>query len=199
MLSASYFRKNLSDFIASETAVIGSGPGNGFGGDYQDFDLITIRNFGSATITGYELNYSQQLRRLPKPFNSLSVFANYTRIETEGTYDRGNAELVRFIPETANAGASWRWAKLELRAAYNFKSGYLNTYNANPWARQRVTDVETWDFNAQYRFSPRFNVFVDVVSAFNKWASWYSGDDPSRVIMSEVYGTRLSVGVSGRF
>jgi len=199
VLSASLFRKNISGFIASETVIIGNGPNNGYGGDYEDFDLITTRNFGSATIKGYELNYSQQLRRLPKPFNSLSVFANYTRIQTEGTYNSGNAELVRFIPETANVGASWRWAKLELRAAYNFKSGYLNTYNVNPWARQRVTGVETWDFNAQYRFSPRFTMFVDVVNAFNKWASWYTGTDPGRVIMSEVYGTRLSVGVSGRF
>jgi hypothetical protein len=59
--------------------------------------------------------------------------------------------------------------------------------------------VETWDFNAQYAVSPRLNVFFDVVNAFNRWASWYSGNDAGRVIMSEVYGTRVSVGLSGRF
>lgn len=199
VLSASYFHKEISDFIASETSLIGSGAGNGFGGDYEGFDLVTTRNFGSATIRGVEFNYSHQLRWLPRPLDTLSVFANYTKIETEGTYDSGNAELVRFIPETANAGLSWRFRKLELRGAYNFKSGYLNTYNANEWARQRVTGVETWDFNVQHRFSPRFTAFVDVVNAFNKWASWYTGRDPGRVIMSEVYGTRVSAGISGRF
>jgi iron complex outermembrane recepter protein len=199
VLSASGFRKDLRNFISRETTIIGSGPGNGFDGEYEGFDLVTNRNFGSAKIEGYELNYSQQLRQLPGLLRTLSVFANYTHIKTEGTYDGGNAELVRFIPETANAGLSWRWRKLELRTAWNFKSGYLNTYNANPWARQRVTAVETWDFNAQYRLDPKLNLFIDVVNAFNKWASWYTGSDPGRVIMSEVYGTRVSVGVSGRF
>ena len=199
VFSLSLFHKKLEDFISSETRVIEAGAGNGFGGDYAGFDWVTTRNFGSATIKGYELNYSQELRRLPGLLRTLGVFANYTKISTNGTYSNGTAELVRFIPETANAGLSWRWRGLSLRAACNYKSGYLMTYNANDYARQRVTDVETWDFNLQYGFSPRFNLFVDVVNAFNRWASWYTGNDPGRVIMSEVYGTRLSVGVSGRF
>ena len=199
VLSAGVFEKKLTDFIASETRLIETGTGNGFDGDYAGFDLITTRNFGAATIKGYELNYNQQLRKLPGLFKGLAVFANYTRISTNGTYANGTAELVRFIPETANAGLSWRFRSLSLRAAYNYKSGYLMTYNANAFARQRVTGVETWDFNAQYAVSPRLNVFFDVVNAFNRWASWYSGNDAGRVIMSEVYGTRVSVGLSGRF
>lgn len=199
VLSAGYFYKNVTDFISSDTRIIGVGPGNGFEGQYEGFDLVTNRNFGSATIQGYELNYSQQLRMLPRPFNTLSVFANYTKIQTKGNYGDGDDELVRFIPETRNAGLSWRYARLDLRAAYNFKSGYLNTYNANAWQRQRVTGVETWDFTVQCRATSRLTAFVDVVNAFNKWASWYSGTDKGRVIMSEVYGTRLTAGVSGRF
>lgn len=199
VVSLALFHKRLTDFISSETRIIETGAGNGFGGEYAGFDWITTRNFGSATIKGYELNYSQQLRRLPGVLRGLALFANYTRISTTGTYANGTAELVRFIPETANAGLSWRWRGLSLRAAGNYKSGYLMTYNANDYARQRVTDVTTWDFNVQYGFSPRVNVFVDVVNAFNRWASWYTGADPGRVIMSEVYGTRLSAGVSGRF
>ena len=199
VLSLSLFHKRLTDFISSDTRVIETGAGNGFGGEYAGFDWVTTRNFGSATIKGYELNYSQQLRRLPGVLSTLGVFANYTKITTNGTYANGTAELVRFIPETANAGLSWRWRGLSLRAACNYKSGYLMTYNANDFARQRVTDVETWDFNVQYGFSPRLNLFVDIVNAFNRWASWYTGNDTGRVIMSEVYGTRLSAGVSGRF
>ena len=199
VLSASVFHKRLTDFISSETRLIDSGVNNGFGGDYAGFDLVTTRNFGSATIKGYELNYNQQLRQLPGVLKTLAVFANYTKITTNGSYANGSAELVRFIPETANAGLSWRFHQLSWRAAYNYKSGYLMTYNANAFSRQRVTDVGTWDYNVQYAFGPRLNVFLDVVNAFNKWASWYSGSDPGRVIMSEVYGTRIAVGVSGRF
>ena len=175
------------------------GADNGFGGEYEGFDLRTNRNFGSATIKGFELNYSQQLRKLPQPFDTLSIFANYTHIETNGNYNGESEELVRFVPETANAGASWRFKNVEIRAAYNFKGGYLNSYNTNPVQRQRTTDIATWDFNFQYRYSPGLNFFLDVVNAFNKWESWYTGNDPSRIIMSEVYGTRISAGISGRF
>jgi iron complex outermembrane recepter protein len=199
IVSGSYFEKDINDFIASEISTIGLGADNGFGGEYEGFDLRTNRNFGSATIKGFELNYSQQLRKLPQPFDTLSIFANYTHIETNGNYDGESEELVRFVPETANAGASWRFKNVEIRAAYNFKGGYLNSYNTNPVQRQRTTDIATWDFNFQYRYSPGLNFFLDVVNAFNKWESWYTGNDPSRIIMSEVYGTRISAGISGRF
>ena len=199
VLSASGFHKKVSDFISADTRVVGNGADNGFGGQYEGFDWVTNRNYGSATIKGYELNYQQQLRMLPKPFDTLSIFANYTQIETSGDYGNGSDELVRFIPKTANAGLSWRYARFEFRASYNFKSGYLMTYNANPWQRQRTSGVETADFNLQYSFNPKFTVFLDVVNAFNRWESWYTGTDRGRVIMSEVYGTRLSAGVSGRF
>jgi iron complex outermembrane recepter protein len=199
LVSASYFYKKLTDFISAETRLIESGTNNGFDGNYAGFELVTTRNYGSATIEGYELNYNQQLRMLPGFLKNISVFANYTRIDTSGSYANGTAELVRFIPETANTGISSRLGRLSLRAAYNYKSGYLMTYNAAVFARQRVRDVETWDFNVQYTCSPKLNLFVDVVNAFNKWASWYTGNDPGRVIMSEVYGTRITVGVSGRF
>lgn len=199
VVSAGWFYKDVNDFISAETRIIPTGADNGFGGLYEGFDLVTNRNFGSATIEGYELNYRQQLRMIPRALGRFSVFVNYTKIKTDGDYGNGNDELVRFIPETANAGLSWDYNRLNLRASYNYKSGYLNTYNANRHARQRVTDVETWDFTGQFKLSPRLTLFLDVVNAFNKWASWYSGDDPGRIIMSEVYGTRVSLGISGRF
>lgn len=199
LLSASLFEKRIKDFISRETSTIGNGTDNGFDGLYEGFELRTNRNFGSATIRGFELNYSQQLRMLPHPFETLSVFANYTKIETEGNYDGEADELVRFVPETTNAGLSWRYQRLELRAAYNFKGGYLDSYNSDPFKRRRTTNIGTWDFNAQYRLNTKLNVFLDVVNAFNEWESWYTGTDRSRIVMSEVYGTRVSFGISGRF
>ena len=199
LVSASYFEKKIKDFIATEVSIIGASADNGFGGNYVGFDLQTNQNFGDAKIRGYELNYSQQLRSLPRPFDSLSVFANYTYIQTSGNYNGQAEELVRFVPETGNVGATWQFRSLELRTAYNYKSGYLISYNADPFQRQRTTGVETWDFNIQYKHSPKLNFFIDVVNAFNKWESWHSGTDKGRIIMSEVYGTRISAGVSGRF
>jgi TonB-dependent receptor len=199
VVSASYFYKDISDFIARETSVIPSGEDNGFGGDYAGFDLNTTTNAGSAKVEGYELNFMHQLVWLPKPFNTLALHANYTKITTSGNYASGAEELIRFVPKTANVGLSGRFGAVEARVSYNFKGGYLQSYSANPDQRVRTSGVETWDFNVQYRFNRRLTFFVDVVNAFNEWESWYTNRDKARVTMAEVYGTRLNLGVSGRY
>jgi outer membrane receptor protein involved in Fe transport len=54
------------------------------------------------------------------------------------------------------------------------------------------------DVNVSYRFSSALSVYVDVINVFNKSPSWYN-KDKHRIVMSELYGSRLSVGISGRF
>ncbi len=199
VVSAGYFDKSISDFIARQTDVIGRGANNGFNGQYEGFDLNTTTNSGHATVKGYELNFMHQFVELPQPFNTLALNANYTRIKTSGSYASGAVELVRFVPKSANVGLSGAFRKWEARVSYNFKAGYLQSYAANPDQRVRTSGVETWDFNVQYKAARGCTVFVDVVNAFNKWESWYSNHDKSRVTMAEVYGMRLNVGLSGRF
>lgn len=199
VVSAGYFHKDISDFIARETRVIGAGGDNGFGGQYEGFDLNTTTNAGNAMVKGYELNFMHQFVWLPKPFNALAVHANFTRTKTQGSYASGAEELIRFVPKTANVGISGRYRMFEARVSYNFKGGYLYSYSANPDQRIRTSGVETWDFNVQCRLHRRLTLFVDVVNAFNEWESWYTNRDKARVTMAEVYGTRLNIGVSGRY
>lgn len=199
VLSAGYFYKDISDFLARQTDVIGRGTNNGFNGQYEGFNLNTTTNSGKATVKGFELNFMHQFVWLPKPFNTLALNANYTKIKTNGSYASGAEELLRFVPKGANVGLSGRYGKFEGRVSYNFKDGYLITYAANPDQRVRTSGVETWDFNLQYRFNRRLTIFFDIVNAFNEWESWYTNRDKARVTMAEVYGTRLNVGVSGRF
>lgn len=199
VVSAGWFRKEITDFIGSSRREIGFGNDNGFGGAYEGFDWITTRNFGDATIDGLEFNYNHQLTLLPKPLDTLAVFANYTRIRTSGNYGNDATELAQFVPRTANAGLSWRFRRFEARIAYNYQSGYLRAYNANIYVQQRNSEAETWDLNLQFALNRRFKLFADARNIFNEWPYWYSGNDTSRVVVSEVFGTRISVGVSGRF
>lgn len=198
LISAGAFRKDISNFINRATRIIGDGPNNGFDGRYEDFELTTTGNLGTAFVEGVELSYTQQLRGLPVPFNGLSVFANYTGLRTQGSYAEGAAELANFVPRTYNIGLIQSWRKWEARVTYHFKSGYLMTYNANPASQTRVTDDPTVDVNFQYRFRPGLTVFVDYINIFNNSPDWWSAS-PRHISMSEVYGARLNVGVSGRF
>jgi TonB-dependent receptor len=198
VISAGVFRKDITDFLYRTSSIIGNGVNNGFDGRYEGFELTSTGNLGSALVEGVELNYSQQLRWLPKPFDGLSVFANYTRLRTEGSYAQGVAELADFVPTTYNIGANFSYRNFEARAAYHFKSGYLDTYNANPGSQSRVTDDPTVDLNFQYRVRSSLTVFVDFINVFNNSPDWVSVS-PRHITMSELYGARLNVGISGRF
>ncbi len=199
VLSAGYFEKHIEDFLGREDQTIGSGAGNGFEGDFEGFTLRTTRNFGAATIKGFELNYNQQLTMLPGLLNTLGVFANYTKLETKGQYDGETDELAQFIPEMYNVGLSWSYKGWAFSAKYRNQSGYLRTFNANPLFRERTLPTKTWDFNVKYKWSQRLSFYADVVNAFNHGPSWYRGPDTSRISMSEVFGARVSFGVSGSF
>ncbi|MSU22425.1 MAG: TonB-dependent receptor [Opitutus sp.] len=199
VISAGFFRKDIRDFIARGVESIPGGADNGFGGDFAGFDLNTTTNQGRARIQGFELNGSLQLSMLPKPFNGVRVFANYTKLKTQGTYANGVTELVAFVPETVNAGFSFLWRKVEFRTAYNWTSGFLTGFNAVEFMQTRRRPVETTDFSLQYKFSQRFALFADLINAFNRWPEFYTGRDQGRVTISDVYGARFNLGLTGRF
>ena len=199
LLSVGVFRKDIKDFLSRTSDDIDAGPDNGFGGNYAGFVLNTTSNQGEATIEGYEVNYNQRLTMLPKPFNGLGLFANYTYLETSGTYREGAAELAGFVPKTANAGASFRWRKVEARVAWRYTGAHLRSYNANVYAQNRFRPVEAIDINLLYQLTPRFGFFFDIVNLKNKWPENYTGTDQGRVTFSDSYGTRYNMGISGRF
>jgi iron complex outermembrane receptor protein len=198
VLSAGWFHKDIKNWATTIRSIIPDGSDNGFNGDFAGFFLNTKTNLGGATIDGLELNYNQQFRFLPKPFNGLALFANYTHLRTEGQYADGARELARFVPETYNIGMTYDWRKFQLRTTYHFKSAFLDGYSTDPTAVTRVTADPTVDVNLQYRWSPRLTLFIDYINIFNNSPDWYA-ISPQRINMSELYGARLNVGVSGRF
>lgn len=198
VVSVGAFRKDITNFIASSTATIGSGGNNGFNGNYANFDLVTTGNLGTAFVEGVEFSYSQQLRQLPAPFNGLSVFANYTGLRTQGSYASGASELANFVPRTYNLGLTFPWRKFEGRVTYHYKSAFLNIYSATLTSQTRVTDDPTVDLNLQYKARPGLTFFVDYINIFNNSPDWWHVTE-RHITMSELYGARLNVGISGRF
>lgn len=199
VFSIGYFRKDIKDFFARTSDEIEAGPNNGFSGDYTGFILNTTTNQGSAKVNGIEVNYSQRLVMLPKPFNGLGVFGNYTYLKTEGTYRDGAAELAGFVPKSANLGASFRWWKLEARVAYRYTGDQLRSYSALVYQQSRFRPVSVIDLNFKYDFHRRASFYFDIVNLNNKWPDNYTGRDRGRITFSDVYGTRFNLGVSGRF
>ncbi len=199
LFSVGYFRKNIKNFLSRTSDEIDFGSDNGFDGQFGGFTLNTTTNGGEAQVEGWEINYNQQLTFLPKPFNGLGVFANYTSLETSGTYAEGARELAGFVPKTANAGASFRWRKLETRISWRYTSAQLRSYNANVFAQSSFRPVEVTDISIKYSFNPRFGVYLDAINIGNNWPQNYTGVDEGRVTFADDYGVRFNLGVTGRF
>ncbi len=172
MFSAGVFLKEIKKFIYnSPSTVVGSGPDNGFNGDYAGFTYSTQANGGFAKVKGLELSYNQQFTFLPGIWKGLGAYANVTRMQAEGNYGAGSAialapnpRVAGFNPFIANVGISYIRSKLSLRVSYNYRGNYLTGYNANEsratYAHARpVVDVKTL-----YNLSRSISVYLDVVN-----------------------------------
>jgi TonB-dependent receptor len=199
LISVGFFRKNISNFLVRAADEIEFGPDNGFDGQFGGFNLNTTSNAGKAKIEGWEANYNQQLTFLPKPFNGLGVFANYTSLTTSGVYSEGARELAGFVPKTANAGVSLRWRKFEARLSWRYTSAYLRSYNANVFAQSSFRPVENTDISLKYSFNRRFGVYLDAINIGNNWPQNFTGTDEGRVTFADDYGVRFNMGITGRF
>jgi TonB-dependent receptor len=203
VLSANVFRKNLRDFLVTGTVgKIGSGPNNGFNGDYAGYDLTTTFNGGSATIEGYELGYQQRFEFLPKAFAGLSAFANYTWLRTNGDYGdtstaaRSTTDVLNFIPEAINLGLSYAYHGFGARVSWNRTGRYLNSYNANPALLRYTLRREMLDASVSYQIRRGLTAFVDVRNITNSPRSWAR---PAGVTNAYIFFTAVNFGLKGEF
>ena len=199
VVSFSYFYRELSNFIVSTSSVIGSGANNGFNGLYTGYLLTTSGNLSQAYDEGYELNYKQQFRFLPKPLNGLSVFADTTIQKTHGQFSSGASMLPFFTPRTSNAGVVFDYKRFEARFTWHDHSYYLQSYSANPAANTFVGDIPQEDLGFTYRISPRYTIFVDAVNIRDMDYVQYNVNIYTRNTEVQDNGRRINFGVSGRF
>ena len=204
VLSVGAFRKNIKDFIFSTRGTyIGAGSNNGFGGEFEGFELISSANGGSASVEGLELSYMQQLSFLPGWLAGFGAYANYTRLITRGNYGGttqvSSSELAGFMPKTGNLGLSYVGSGLDIRVQANWRPVYLQSFSAN--SVQRIYNYETTsvDIKFKYAFRPSLAVFCNVDNVTDEPAvARYRGfaHRPSDVRYD---GPKMSFGISGRF
>jgi iron complex outermembrane recepter protein len=166
------FQKDLEKFIyTSSGEVVGSGPDNGYGGEYVGFTISTQYNGGRAKVKGIELSYSQQFTFLPGVLKGLGAFANATWMNAQGNYGSGgaialapNPRVAGFNPFIGNAGVSYIRNRLNLRASYNYRHRYLSGFNANESRAGYIAVRETLDLKTLYNITRRVSVYLDVVN-----------------------------------
>jgi len=103
---------------------------------------------------------------------------------------RWNAALMPSIPA---AGPSYPFGPFHFVG----REYFVVIYETDA-AAIRANDDPTVDLNLKYTWRPSLSIFVDYINIFNNSPDWYTINQ-SRINMSELYGARLNVGVSGRF
>jgi len=179
-----------------------TGPNNGFNGLYEGFTLTTSKNGGAARIEGYELAYQQQFTFLPGYFRGLGMFANYTRLTTEGDYGsttpRTTASVPGFVPKSANLGLSYSYSRFSLRGKWNYKSLALFSYSTNAAALRYNPSLARIDLSARYKLTRNLDLYADVVNLTAELMI-FQGPVPGRRDSISDYGRKVSFGISGRY
>ncbi len=204
VLSASVFRKEITDFFGTEVRVateadlaqIGMEP------EYVGWNLETKFNSGDARIDGIELNVRHSLRELGSWGRFFTVFANATRLDLKGN---PHAEFDGFLPKTANWGFSFNWKRLTVIPKWNYRG--LIKLAAVPGissdAFQYIEGSTVLDLSVGYRLTKRLSLSASVNNLFNQPRTRlrYGSETPdyARFWQEFDYGALISVGIKGTF
>lgn len=167
---------------------------------FTDLTIIRPENADSGKITGLELNFQQQFRSLPFPFDGLGVAINYTYSDSESkVFDRSD-DLPFFLQSehVGNLALFYEKHGLELRLAYSYRSEYLDTLGDSPETDAWVDDYGQLDFKSSYEVTKNLTAFVQVQNITDEPLRLLSGTE-RRLAENEFYSWNALMGVQVKF
>jgi TonB-dependent receptor len=204
-VSVGWFRKTIKDFIVTgiNTGTIGTGPDNGYDGEYGGFTRLSSANAGTADVKGWEVSYQQQFIALPGALKGLGAVVNFTALEARG--DFGGAAILRtrdvegFVPRIANVSLFWRHRGFTSRVIVNYTGEHINEYAEGSPARNRYIFSRTvLNAGIGYQWRPAVTFSLDVNNLTNAPQAAYRGI--SDQLQFKLFGgTTITAGVNGRF
>jgi len=203
LLTVGYFEKAIVDYILiGEVGMVGSGPNNGYAGDYSGYRVLSRTNAGEAEVKGWEFNYRQQFVFLPGALKGLELSANFTYLTTQGDFGgtdiRRNNEVPGFIPKVGNVSLAYNYGRIGTRVTYNYTSDYLRTFNASPALQLYSKELETLMLGVSFRWKPGMSFSVDVSNLFAARRKAYRFTS-SRIAEVNLPNQAISFGINGHF
>jgi TonB-dependent receptor len=198
LLSAAYFRKELTDATVSSTTQTTFGalglPDTALGAIFHDANgrvdpnlPMTLRTYGNAgqqTLKGYELAYQQDFNFLPDPFKGLGALAGYTHIDPFNSQKwittAGKEIEVNSVPKYAYSFTTYyERGPLAMRLSYNYKGRSL--HGDNP--KNNGDDLIRWraargylDGTISYKLTENLELRLDALNLTNTLSYDYFED-----------------------
>lgn len=203
IVSASLFHKRIDNPIYSRAVTLGGTLGDGVTTTFEDirFDVLNTsrpENANQGRITGLELNYQQQLRMLPSPFDGLGFSINYTFVDSEVSVFSRPGETLPFFKQAddiGNVALFYEKYGFEVRVAWSRTGAYLTAIGATVNEDNFVRERETMDAKVSYRLTRRIKLFADVINFRQEPLEEYIGQ-PNRGTATEKYWWTATFGVN---
>jgi iron complex outermembrane receptor protein len=169
---------------------------------YSNYRFVTRYNSGQdAKITGWEFDYRQQIGSLNPFAKGLTLFANGTLLDLDGSRD---ADFEQFYPKTANWGFTYSRGRVKVDLSWNYNGG-RKTANLTwaPTAENHILPRTVLDMSSEFRLSKNFWLFAAARNLTNSHERIvaYSDNSPaySRLQTLEDFNVKWAVGVRARF
>ena len=195
----------VTDYIVSGIVgrTIGTGPDNGYGGQYAGFTTLSSDNAGTAIMQGWEISYQQQYTFLLGLLKGLSSQINYSFLDTHGDFggktNLSSGQVAGFVPRTGNASLAWRYQGFGARVLVNYTGDYLQTYSSTATWRNLYRFKRTLvNLGLSYQIRPAVSLTCDIANLFNEPQALYLGSK-DRMQSTIINGITITGGLSGRF
>ena len=198
LLSGGVFFKKVDDFIYTS---VSKTTDDSLGQGTTGFDAFRQLNGDEASIFGAEIAIQRQLDFLPGFLKNLSIYANYTYINSNADGVRNSDGDLRSdidLPNTSqnmfNASLAYADKKFSIRLSANFSDAYIDEIGGNA-LEDRYYDKQFFlDFNANYTINDNLRAYASVNNITNQPLRYFQGRR-NRTMQSEYYGQRIAFGL----
>lgn len=169
LISLGGFYKRLDDPIYSQSLL---GQTSTYAGQALSNAIVTTAlNIDKAKVYGIEVNLQTRFTFLPSPLDGFGVSANYTRIwgNANGTVlgatpRTGDIPLFQQSKHVGTAQIFYEKYGFAVRAAYSYRSAYLDTLGASAALDQYTDRNGQLDLNASYQVTPDLTFFANATN-----------------------------------
>ncbi len=222
-LTFGWFHKKISDYIVAnlERGRVGTGPDNGYNGEYADYSELTTLNAGDVYVQGWEFAYNQQFAFLPGLWKGLSASFNYSHTGQHGIGAAttvggtpvlgaspgagrpavyfGHRDIANFIPWVYNVSLAWRYRKFSTSLLYNVTGENPTSISIlSPALSQYRYTMKTLNVTLGYQYKPTLGFTLNASNILNEPQIWYVGYK-DRMRRTTINFVTVTAGVNGRF
>lgn len=181
-LSVSVFHKDIDSYIFGFTEEIEV---NG-----ESVDLISYRNGDSATISGVEFGWQQDLGEFASGLEGFGIYSNLTLTDSDAD---GDLPFLKQSDTIANVALTYENETFLFRIAGTHRSEYLDAISGDVDEDEYVDDHFQLDAKFVYKINPHSSIFVEAINLNDEPFNAYFGS-PTRMRQFEEYGFSAKFG-----